>query len=221
MKQTLKFLNDLSKNNNREWFNANKDRYKEAEDEFKNLVSEVEQHINEHDSLDPSGTKIFRIYKDVRFSKDKTPYNTHRSSSFKREGATRRGGYYFSVSPGKSILAGGFWGPDPADLLHIRKQLQGEGDTLRKIFNQKEYTSYFNGLEGDQVKTSPKGFDKEDPAIDLIRYKQFMVTHKFSDKEVASSDFAVQLSDGFKKMRPFFDFMSDILTTDLNGASLV
>lgn len=221
MNTVIQFLKELKQNNQRDWFHENKSKYQEAELEFKELVENISQHISTHDQLESKGYKIFRIYKDVRFSKDKTPYNVHRSVSFKRYGESRRGGYYLRVESGNSFLAGGFWGPEPKDLLHIRKQIQMEPERLRKILKSTDYKNYFPGLEGERVKTSPKGFDKEDPAIDLLRYKQFMILHKFSDKEVLSSDFDLKVSDGFRKMRPFFDYMSEILTTDLNGVSLI
>ncbi len=217
----LGFLSELEKNNNRDWFQEHKPDYQAGEEAFKLLVHEVQEELQEKDNIDVSGTKIFRIYKDVRFSKDKTPYNLHRSASFKRATNELRGGYYLRVQRGGSRIAGGFFAPEPADLLHIRKQIQQDPEPLRQLLELPDYVTYFNGLEGDQVKTAPKGFDKTDSAIDLLRHKSFIVNHTFTDAEVLSEDFGQNVVAGFEKMRPFFDYMSEVLTHDLNGIPLV
>lgn len=183
------------------------------------LLDEMRKHDN---IATVSGKKsLFRIYRDVRFSKNKSPYKTNRSGSFKRATNELRGGYYFHIEPGNTFLAGGFFGPNAADLKHIRNHISQDDTFLREVLESKSYKSYFGVLEGDQVKTSPKGFSKDDPSIDLLRYKQFILRHKFPDKEVLQKDFAKKMSDGFQHIRPFFDVMSEILTTDLNGLSLV
>ena len=132
-----------------------------------------------------------------------------------------RGGYYFHLEPGKTYIAGGFFGPNAQDLLHIRKQVAQDPESLRAVLDSKSFKSYFGTLIGDQVKTAPKGFSKEDPSIDLLRFKQFIVKRHFSDQEVLAPGFHKSMSAGFQKMRPFLDCMSEILTTDLNGISLL
>jgi len=221
MKKTFDFLKKLKKNNERGWFKAQKDTYDDSQAEFKTLVTHIEDKLKAHDLIDESGTKIFRIYRDVRFSKDKTPYNLHRSASFKRATNTRRGGYYLRVEPGNCLLAGGFWRPNAEDLLLMRQQIEMEPDRLRDILNNSEIKNYFGELEGEKLKTTPKGFDKESEAIDLLRYKGFILTHKFSDEEALSDNFAELVNDGYVKMRPFLDYMTEIVTTDLNGESLI
>ena len=119
------------------------------------------------------------------------------------------------------MIAGGFWGPNKDDLLHIRKQISQDPVPLREVINSQKFKNTFGAIEGEQLKTSPKSFDKEDPSIDLLRYKQFILRRDFSETQVLSPDFAKTVSDGFHQMRPFFDYMTDILTTDLNGMSLV
>ena len=119
------------------------------------------------------------------------------------------------------MIAGGFFGPEPADLLHIRKQIQQEPDQLQKIIDHPDVISFFGGLTGEQVKTSPRGFDKDDPALPLIKYKHFLLKHNFSDSEVISDDFSDKVKEGFAKMRPFLDYMTGILTTDLNGEPII
>ncbi len=221
MKATLNFLNQIAKHNDREWFKANKDQYEACQEEFKSFAFELAEKMKGHDVLDDAGTKIYRIYRDVRFSNDKTPYTLHRSVHFTRSGETRRGGYYLKVQPGASFIAGGFWRPNAEDLQLIRKQIDQDPDALRGIINDKTLESYFGEMEGEKVKTAPKGFSKDNPAIDLLRYKGFILTHQFSDTEVADPRFVDLVNDGFRKMRPFLDYMTEIVTTDLNGQSLI
>lgn len=222
LKVCMDFLSKLSKNNNREWFNENKPVYQEAHRHLVLFADELLTKMNLHDSIEtPNGKKsLFRIYRDVRFSKDKTPYQTHFSGGFRRATSHFRGGYYFRIQPGNSLIAGGFWAPNSEDLKHIRAQIAQDDEPLRDILNHKTLTSYFGGLQGEQVKTAPKGFSKDHPSIDLLRYKQLTLSHTFSDEEVIETDFAKKADEGFQKLRPFFDYMSEILTTDLNGTPL-
>ena len=220
MDNVLHFLADLEKNNNREWFTANKTKYAEAESEFKMLIGEVQEKLSLVDNIASSATKIFRIYRDVRFSEDKTPYHLHRSASFKRATEQLRGGYYLRIKRRESVIVGGFFGPNPADMLHIRNQIKQDPSPLRAIIASDDVSGYFGGLKGDQVKSSPRGFSKDDPAIDLLKYKQLLLRKDFSDDEVLSPDFSDKIVDGFSRMRPFFDYMSEILTSDLNGEEL-
>ena len=139
----------------------------------------------------------------------------------KREGEENRGGYYYQIGPKASYVIGGFFGPSKEDLLHIRKQLDQDSSDLRQIIASKDFKSFFGTINGSQLKTAPRGFDKEHPDVELLRYKQFMIKHEFTNKEVLSDDFPLIVSNAFQKMRPFFNYMSDILTTDLNGRSLL
>ncbi len=221
LKPTFDFLSQLAKNNNREWFNGHKEDYSLAHEQIKSFVADLADLMLVHDEIDPAASKVFRIYKDIRFSKDKTPYKTGWSASLKRKGAQLRGGYYVQLEPGKTFLAGGFFGPNPKDLLHIRKQLEQDATPMRNVLTDPSFQSYFGSMLGEQVKSSPKGFSKEAENIDLIRYKQFYFRHDFSDRDALSSDFARKVSDGFSKIRPFFDVMSEMLTTDLNGISML
>ncbi len=131
-----------------------------------------------------------------------------------------RGGYYFHIEPGNSFIAGGFFGPSPQDLKRIRDDIAFDAKPLRKIIKSKSFISTFGILRGEQVKTTPKGFDAADPAIDLLRYKQFLVKRNFTNKEVSDSSFLKEANLTFKKMRPFFDYMSEVLSTDINGITV-
>jgi uncharacterized protein (TIGR02453 family) len=219
-KSSFGFLKNLKQNNHRDWMHEHKKEYLAGEKIFKELYSEVEAGLNTTDEI--AKLKIFRINRDIRFSKDKTPYNVHRSVSFSRAGLHRRGGYYLRLEPGNSVMAGGFFDPNPADLLRIRKEFEIDTSEIRTILQQKEFKSAFDGFDQSyMVKSAPKGFRKEDPNIDLIRLKNYFVVHKFSDAEVFSEDFKDNLLHHYQLLRPFFNYMSDILTTDLNGVSLL
>jgi len=172
-----------------------------------------------HDDIE--SLKIFRIYRDVRFSKDKTPYKPHFAGNFVRGTKRLRGGYYLRIRPGESFLAGGFWEPNKEDLLRIRKEFEMDTAEIRSIINNKEFVNYFGALEGNALKTAPRGFDKEHPDMDLIKMKQFIVTRYFSDEEVLNPNFLQEIDASYKAMRPYFDYMSEILTTDLNGESIL
>lgn len=219
----FEFLKLLKKNNNRDWFNAHKERYQKELQVIEVFADALLSETNKHDVIEtPSGKKsLHRIYRDVRFSKDKIPYNTHWGGSFKRATKKRRGSYYFHLSPGNSFIACGFWAPEPADLKRVRDEFAYDATPFRKILKNKTFVSHFGKLEGEQIKTTPKGFDANDDAIDLLRYKQFLLIKRFSDKEVLASDFIKKLNESFRTMRPFLDYMSEVLTTDVNGLSLV
>ncbi|HEX8517820.1 MAG TPA: DUF2461 domain-containing protein [Bacteroidia bacterium] len=219
----IEFLKLIKKNNNREWFNTNKDRYLEEHGIIINFADALLSEMNKHDNIEtPSGKKsLHRIYRDTRFSKEKTPYKTNWSGSFRRATKKLRGGYYFHIEPGNSFAAGGFWGPEPADLKRIREEIGSDAKPLKKVLNSKVFKETFGLLEGEQLKSAPQGFTADHPDIDLLRYKQFIVVKKFSDKEVLSDKFVYLLNDTFKKMRPFFNVMSEILTTDANGTSSI
>jgi uncharacterized protein (TIGR02453 family) len=213
------FLLALKKNNHRDWFNAHKARYQQELEQVELFAEALLRELNKHDEIEtPSGKKsLHRIYRDTRFSSDKTPYKTNWSGNFKRATKVRRGGYYFHLEPGNTFIAGGFWAPNPQDLKRVRDEIAFDAAPLRKILKSKSFTTTFGGLKGEQVKTAPKGFEAGHEAIDLLRYKQFLLIRKFSDKEVLNDGFLKEASQTFKNMRPFFDYMSEVLTTDTNG----
>ena len=219
-KNVFNFLKKLEKNNNRDWFNDNKPEFKTLETEVKSFYNTINERLNTHDETDK--VKVFRIYRDVRFSKNKLPYKIHLSGSFHRVKPRLRGGYYFHIQPNnESFIATGFWDPAKEDLLRIRKEFEMDDEEIRTIINNKTFKSIWGELEGDELKTAPKGFDKEHSAIDLIRKKQFVFTRKLTDKEVQSKELLDIIDNAFVTIRPYFDYMSAILTTDLNGESLI
>jgi len=216
---SLQFLGRLKKNNNREWFNANKDQYLEELRGIELFADDLLTGLNRHDLIEtPSGKdSLHRIYRDTRFSSDKTPYKTRWHGSFRRATKYRRGGYHFNIEQGNSFIAGGFWAPVTADLRRIREDIVFDPAPLKRILKSRAFVSLFGELKGEQLKTAPKGFDAGHEAIDLLRYKQFLLIRPFSDKEVLDKSFAKAAGLTFKGMRPFFDYMSEVLAGDGNG----
>jgi len=219
-KETFDFLKRLEKNNNRNWFNENKPEFKEIEGDVKQVYNQLLEMLTKHDDIDK--LKMFRIYRDVRFSKNKLPYKTHFGGAFHRKKPELRGGYYLHIQPNnESFIAAGFWEPQKEDLFRIRKEFEIDDDEIRAIVNKKSFKNIWGEFVGDELKTAPKGFSREHPSIDLIRKKQYIFINKYTDKEVLSKDFITDVNKSFKAIRPFFDYMSDVLTTNLNGESII
>ena len=218
-KQTINFLSDLDKNNNRDWFNERKSTFTEHQGEVKNFFQSIEGELNKNDQIE--GHKIFRIYRDVRFSKDKTPFKARFAGNFKRATSALRGGYFLNIEPNNSIVGGGFYAPNTEDLKRIRQEFELDDEEIRKILGNPNFKNTFGQLEGAEVKSAPRGFDPEHKAIDLIKKKQFYVLKKFSNEEVCSPDFMNQVLETYTTLRPYFDYMSSVLTTDSNGESIL
>lgn len=230
-KSTLTFLRQLKKNNDRNWFQDNKPRYEAARDNVAEFADALLGRLRETDEIEtPSGKKsLYRIYRDVRFSKNKDPYKTHLAGNFTRLGKLRRGGYYFFIAPESggedwlngSGVGGGFYGIERDDLKRIREEIAADDTDLREILADADFRRVFGELRGDQLKTAPKGYPKDHPAIDLLRFKQHYAMREFSDAEVLSEHFLDQAHETLLTLRPFFDLFSDILTTDANGEVVV
>lgn len=219
-KELLQFMVTLAENNNRDWFHEHKSDYKNHEASAKTVFSYISDQLNQHDVID--SFKLFRLYRDVRFSKNKLPYKTHISGSFKRKKPELRGGYYLHIQPhNKSYIATGFWNPDKTDLLRVRREFEQDDQELRGIINNPKFQSVWGTLQGDELKTAPRDFDKNHQAIDLIRKKQYIFTKHFTDNEVLDANFADTVVSGFHEIRPFFDYMTDVLTTNVNGESVL
>lgn len=220
---TLRFLKNLLKNNDRDWFNANKEQYHRAHENAVSFFDQLIIKMSAHDQLEtPSGRKsLYRIYNDVRFSKDKTPYSGRFAGHIRRSKPMLRGGYYLWMKPGDSRVACGFGNPNPDDLRRIRLDILHNYDDWTKLLKLKSIQKNFGDMQGDYVKTTPRGFPADHPAIGLLRYKQYWFERSFSDKEVLAKDFLSKVNQTFKSIRPFFDYMSSVLTTDLNGEPIV
>lgn len=217
--KSFQFLQDLSINNNRDWFNNNKPRYEAAKANMKAFGNALFEEMNKTDHIDK--IKVHRIYRDVRFSKDKTPYKRNLSCSMSRATKLLRGGYYLHIEPDECFLGGGFWGPNKEDLARVRKELAFDAQPLRDIINSNDFKNVFGTLQGNQLKTAPRGYPKDHENVDLLRYKQYVVMLKFTNEEVTQSEFLQKVVAGFQAMRPFFNYMSEVLTTDENGVPIV
>ena len=208
---TLQFLRNLEKNNNREWFNENKTLYQEAQQD---VISFVEKLIEEMADFDEEMGKleakksVFRIYRDTRFSKDKTPYKTNFGAGLGMGKGNKISGYYLHIEPGKSFLAGGVYKPEPSVLKTIRQEISAFGDEFKAILEQDEFRNYFRGLSvEDKLKKVPQGFEKDDKMAEYLKLKHFIVTHPVSDEQLLSENAVKEFTKIFKAMKPLNDFL--------------
>ena len=220
---TLDFLRNLQENNNKDWFTEHKSTYTTSHQEAIQFAEQVMARMSSFDKLEPASGKksLFRIYRDIRFSKDKSPYKSYWSGFFKRAGENRRGGFGFRIQPDNSYISGGFFGPKSDDLRLLRSQIAADANPLRQVLESDAFKDYFGELLGESLKSAPKGFDREHPDIDLLRHKQFIVKHAFTDAEVLAPGFEEAVAEGFSHMLPFFGVMTTYLTTNLDGESLL
>ena len=211
--ESLKFLKDLKANNDRDWFQANKSRYEKARADFVDLIAGAIKEIGKFDEriLQLNASKcVFRIYRDVRFSKNKAPYKTSMAARLipTTTEPDRGAGYYIHIEPGNCVLAGGAYNPSKEWLQDIREEIDYDAAPLRKVIGAKSFREYFGQLEGEQLKTAPKGYAKDHPEIDLLRHKSFVAYHRFPDKLVTTPDFLTHCRKVFKAVKPLDDFLN-------------
>lgn len=215
--QILNFLAKLAKNNNRDWFEKNKGTYLEAKENYELFVSKMLEELVKF-SPDLGGLNpkklAFRIYRDVRFSKDKSPYKVNMGAGFSPNGKMEQEpGYYIHIQPGnKSFIAGGMYMPEPGNLAKIRQEIDYNPDKLLKVLNDKKFKKWFSGLDDfDKLKTMPKGYAKDHPHIELLKHKSFITSHAFTDKEVKDKKFLKQVAEACKAMKPLNDYLKDAI----------
>ncbi len=212
-KNTVQFLKDLAKNNDREWFAKNKTRFEEAKADFEDFVTELIKNIAKFDppigELDAKKS-IFRIYRDTRFSKDKSPYKINFGANFSTSPSKihDRAGYYLQIQPGNSFLAGGAYEPQAPWINKIRQEIDYNTKDFKKIINAAAFKNNFGELSGDKLKTVPKGFPKDHPELALLQYKSFLMMHKLDDKQVLADDFMKHIVGVYKSMKPLNDFLN-------------
>lgn len=220
-KESLKFLSDLKKNNNRDWFQANKDRYEKYKEDYQSVIESMIAEMSKYDdSLKTLTIKdcSYRINRDIRFSKDKTPYKTHMPvwlSAGKKN--TNLAGYYLHVEKGSSFIAGGVYWPDAADLKKIRKEIAFFYEDLQKIISDKDFVREFGAFDRDEnnsLKTAPKNYEKDHPAIEFLKLKCFTATHKIDDKELTAADFIPKITKKLALLKPLNDFLNRALTSE-------
>jgi uncharacterized protein (TIGR02453 family) len=215
LEPTLSFLSNLNKHNNKTWFDENRQDYEAARVEFENFINLLIDEFRIPDDLQDLTAKdcISRIYRDIRFSKDKSPYHTHMWATIAPGGKkTMRMGYHVAIQPyGQSILAGGMWEPSPEQLANFRQAIDRNAAEFKKVANAKALLDYFGGIEGEKLKTAPQGYDRTHPEIELLQYKQVVVMHKFTDQQVLANDFFNKVVAGCHAMRPLLDYLDGIL----------
>jgi len=210
---TLKFLSALKKNNNRDWFLANKKEYEAAKKDFIDLAQQLITGITTFDKkiagLEAKNC-VFRINRDVRFSNDKSPYKTNMGANMRPGGKkSPAAGYYFHIEPGESFLAGGMFMPEPEKLKAVREDIIYDPNTFKKIIGSKEFKKHYSKLwDEGKLKTAPKGFDKEHPDIDLVKFKSYIVVKNLSDKEVMDKNLVKKALEAYKALKPMNDFLN-------------
>jgi uncharacterized protein (TIGR02453 family) len=214
-KETLDFLSGLKKNNNREWFERNRKIYNKVKGNFSSFIQALINHITEFEPIIKgleAGSCIFRINRDIRFSTDKSPYKSHLGGYIVRGGrknGNRFAGYYVHIEPGQSLIAGGAHLPEPEWLSSIRERIDEEPETLKTILNDKEFIRYFGKLQGERLKSAPRGYKNDNPDIELIKLKSYFVVNEVSDNEVINPAFLQQVIKTIKVMKPLNDFLNN------------
>jgi len=209
---TIQFIQKLGKNNNKVWFDKNRDTYTAAKEDFEVFVTKLLEKLAK---LDPAFSNykakdcIFRIFRDVRFSKDKTPYKAHFGAYFSNSGRKGPGaGYYIHIEPGKSFAGGGLWMPEGPVLKAVRQEIDYNFPEFKKIIGGTKFGKMFSKMEGEQLKTLPQGYTADNPAIDYLKMKSFVVTTKIDDKELTAKTFVSKCMDVFTTMSPLVDFLN-------------
>jgi len=212
---TLKFLRDLKKNNNKPWFDAHRSAYETAKADFEKFIQQV---IDKHSVNDPDLKNLlakkcmFRINRDIRFSKDKTPYKKNFAASLDKDGKKSGfAGYYFHLEPGNSFLGAGIWQPEPDKLKKIRQEIDYSADEFRKILNTKKTKSIYKELytgEDVQLKNIPQGFEKDNPAAEFLRFKSWMLIAEVPDKVLTSPLLLKKIVEAFLSAQPFVKFLN-------------
>ncbi|TFF38225.1 DUF2461 domain-containing protein [Mucilaginibacter psychrotolerans] len=215
--QTLGFLTDLVDNNNREWFQANKERYDTARENLIAFTTELISKVHQIDpgvsaDLDPKKS-VMRIYRDIRFRKDKTPYKNNFGISIPSHGLKLGGAeYYLQIQPGKSFIAGGYWMPEAEHLKAIRQEIDYNAADLKKIIDEPEFVKLFGDFKKqEQLKTVPRDYSADNENIELLKLKSFVVFHPLNDKQIQSAD-AVKLIAGLcSKIYPLNAFLKNAI----------
>jgi uncharacterized protein (TIGR02453 family) len=215
LKPVLDFLRGLKGHNNKAWFEKNRPAYDIAREHFESFVDQL---IGEYGRIEDLGgitakDCVMRIYRDVRFSKDKSPYKTNMSATIAPGGKkSSRLGYYLHIQPqDESLIAGGLHMPTPEQLAGFRKALDRNAAPFKAIINDREFKKTFGAVGGEKVKTVPQGYGRDHPDIELLRFKQVTVVHHLSDEMVLSPEFGAHAIKTFKAMKPFLDYLNAIL----------
>jgi uncharacterized protein (TIGR02453 family) len=215
MDKVLEFLQELTENNNREWFNNNKDRYNESKEKILFLTDVLINEIGEFDSgvrgVSPKDC-IFRIFRDVRFSKDKIPYKTNFGSFIARGGRkSMNPGYYFHIEPGQSFIGGGVYMPPAEPLRSIRNFMAENAPEFKSIINDSAFKNIFPEMYDHQLKTAPKGFAKDHEHIKFLRYKSIVFSMPLDNNTVTGKDFIENAVNAFRQLQKVNGFLNEAL----------
>ena len=211
-KNTLEFLKNLADNNNRDWFAEHRAAYDSAKKEFEKLIQEILVGVNTFEALPNTHVKdcIFRINRDIRFSKDKAPYKQWLSAAIGPGGRhSGRIDYYLHIQPNnESFLGAGMWNPTPKQLAKFRQEIDFNAQELKAIIDQPTFKAYFPAIWGDVLQRPPKGYSEEHPDIDLLKRKQMFFMHKYTDAEVLDKPFGQEVVAGCKLIKPYCDLLN-------------
>lgn len=217
---TLQFLINLDQNNNREWFHANRSDYEKTKEEFEALCQNILSGLALiQDNLLHTKVKdcIFRINRDVRFSKDKSPYKKNISAAFGQGGRhSEKVDFYLHIQPNGSFLGGGMWSPTTNQLANFRQEIDYSPQKIKGIIENKDFRAYFNEIEGEKLKTSPKGYASDHVDIELLKHKQLFFMHRYSDDEILSQNFAQEVIKGCQTLKPYLDYVNHVFFNEHN-----
>ena len=212
---TLKFLKELKKNNNKTWFDTHRKQYEAARTDFENFIQSVlDKHAkNDTDLKELTAKKcMFRINRDIRFAKDKSPYKTNFGASMDKGGKkSGLAGYYFHLEPGKSFLGGGIWMPQPDALKKVRQEIDYCLDEFKKIMTARKFQTLYGKLytgDGIQLSKVPQGFDKDNPAAEYLKFKSWLVLSDLNDSALISKELVQRTVDAFSIIQPFIKFLN-------------
>jgi uncharacterized protein (TIGR02453 family) len=212
---TIKFLRDLKENNTKEWFDKNRKTYESAKEDFASLVTNIIQQFGQKDSsiaLLNVKDCVFRINRDVRFSKNKAPYKSNMGASFTKGGKkSPLAGYYFHCEPGQCFVGGGLWMPEADVVKKIRQEIDYSFEEFLSIIKNKKFITQYNGLdteEGISLIREPKGYDKDNPAIEYIKLKSWLATAYLTDEEITGKDLTKKIITAFEILQPFIEFLN-------------
>jgi uncharacterized protein (TIGR02453 family) len=207
-KETFHFLNQIKLNNNRPWFEKNRTVYEKARSEYLGFVTKLLNGIRKLESIPEKepGKYIQRIYRDIRFSKDKTPYKSHFSSIIERGPENRKCPLYIQIQPGRSMMGGGIWDPTAETLKMVRQEIDYNSAALKRIINAKDFLNYFGRISGSKLTRPPKGYEADNPQIEILKFKQLYVERSFEDDLVLSPQLIPEILRSYKAALPFFRF---------------
>lgn len=213
LKTVLGFASDLKLNNNRTWFLEHRSEYESARARFEEYIAAVIHELSITEPLAGLNPKdcIFRLNRDLRFSKDKTPYKPYLSAYIAPDGRkSRRLGYYIHLEPGNAMLAGGMYDPDPQQLTAWRDSIVRDSRPFKTIADDESFRKFFGSVGGERLKTVPRGYPKDHPEIDLLQLKSVTVMRKVSDADVISSGFFDETLETCKAMKPFLKYLDSL-----------